>query len=75
MGSFTLGKAAPLELLLDACITAFDDDGKLNGNLLPRTFLLMHRCVYVSGLYWRRPRANEAEDLLFNEVLDRRVPR
>ncbi|XP_053488992.1 ras guanyl-releasing protein 3 isoform X1 [Ictalurus furcatus] len=48
MGSFTLGKAAPLELLLDACITAFDDEGKLNGNLLPRTFLLMHRW-YVSS--------------------------
>ncbi|KAB5561893.1 hypothetical protein PHYPO_G00011750 [Pangasianodon hypophthalmus] len=44
MGSFTLGKAAPLELLLDACITAFDDEGKLNVNHLPRMLLLMHRC-------------------------------
>ncbi|TRY90776.1 hypothetical protein DNTS_028647 [Danionella cerebrum] len=48
MGSFTLGKAATLELLLDACIQAFDDDGELHENLLPRTFLLMHRW-YVSS--------------------------
>ncbi|XP_046711898.1 ras guanyl-releasing protein 3 isoform X2 [Silurus meridionalis] len=48
MGSFTLGKAAPLELLLDACIYAFDDEGNLNGNNLPRTLLLMHRW-YVSS--------------------------
>ncbi|XP_058255349.1 ras guanyl-releasing protein 3 isoform X1 [Hemibagrus wyckioides] len=48
MGSFTLGKAAPLELLLDACIAAFDDEGNLNGNHLPRTLLLMHRW-YVSS--------------------------
>ncbi|KAK3537538.1 hypothetical protein QTP70_013503 [Hemibagrus guttatus] len=48
MGSFTLGKAAPLELLLDACIAAFDDEGEVNGNNLPRTLLLMHRW-YVSS--------------------------
>ncbi|XP_036448511.1 ras guanyl-releasing protein 3 isoform X1 [Colossoma macropomum] len=48
MGSFTLGKAAPLKLLLDACIHAFDDEGELLGNQLPRTLLLMHRW-YVSS--------------------------
>uniref|UniRef100_A0A8C2C178 RAS guanyl releasing protein 3 (calcium and DAG-regulated) n=1 Tax=Cyprinus carpio TaxID=7962 RepID=A0A8C2C178_CYPCA len=48
MGSFTLGKAASLELLLEACIRAFDDDGELHENQLPRTLLLMHRW-YVSS--------------------------
>ncbi|CAM4646837.1 unnamed protein product [Leuciscus chuanchicus] len=48
MGSFTLGKAASLELLLDACIHAFDDEGELHENQLPRTLLLMHRW-YVSS--------------------------
>ncbi|XP_051579501.1 ras guanyl-releasing protein 3-like isoform X1 [Myxocyprinus asiaticus] len=48
MGSFTLGKAASLEQLLDACIHAFDDEGDLHENQLPRTLLLMHRW-YVSS--------------------------
>ncbi|XP_057200463.1 ras guanyl-releasing protein 3 [Triplophysa rosa] len=48
MGSFTLGKAASLELLLEACIQAFDDEGELHDNQLPRTLLLMHRW-YVSS--------------------------
>uniref|UniRef100_A0A673KNM1 Ras guanyl-releasing protein 3-like n=1 Tax=Sinocyclocheilus rhinocerous TaxID=307959 RepID=A0A673KNM1_9TELE len=48
MGSFTLGKAASLELLLEACIHAFDDEGELHENQLPRTLLLMHRW-YVSS--------------------------
>ncbi|XP_013914386.1 PREDICTED: ras guanyl-releasing protein 3 isoform X1 [Thamnophis sirtalis] len=43
MESNTLGKAATLDELLHACIKMFDDKGELNGNNLPRTFLLMHR--------------------------------
>ncbi|XP_030642771.1 ras guanyl-releasing protein 3 [Chanos chanos] len=48
MGSFMLGKAASLEQLLEACINAFDDDGELHGNQLPRTLLLMHRWYVTS---------------------------
>ncbi|XP_062862852.1 ras guanyl-releasing protein 3 isoform X2 [Trichomycterus rosablanca] len=48
MGSRMLGKAAPLDLLLDSCISAFDDGGELNADPLPRTLLLMHRW-YVSS--------------------------
>ncbi|XP_007420708.1 ras guanyl-releasing protein 3 [Python bivittatus] len=43
MESNTLGKAATLDELLSTCIKMFDDKGELNGNNLPRTFLLMHR--------------------------------
>ncbi|KAM3854631.1 ras guanyl-releasing protein 3 [Vipera latastei] len=43
MESNTLGKAATLDELLNTCIKMFDDKGELNGNNLPRTFLLMHR--------------------------------
>uniref|UniRef100_A0A8C8CW20 RAS guanyl releasing protein 3 (calcium and DAG-regulated) n=1 Tax=Oncorhynchus tshawytscha TaxID=74940 RepID=A0A8C8CW20_ONCTS len=48
MGSSTLGKAAPLNTLLDACIQAFDDNGELQSNQLPRTLLLMHRWYVTS---------------------------
>ncbi|XP_028845612.1 ras guanyl-releasing protein 3 isoform X3 [Denticeps clupeoides] len=48
MGSSTLGKAAPLNQLLEACIHAFDDNGELQGNQVPRTFLLMHRWYVTS---------------------------
>ncbi|KAA0711092.1 Ras guanyl-releasing protein 3 [Triplophysa tibetana] len=48
MGSFTLGKAASLELLLEACIQAFDDEGELHDNQLPRTLLLMHRWYWIA---------------------------
>ncbi|XP_051502480.1 ras guanyl-releasing protein 3-like isoform X3 [Myxocyprinus asiaticus] len=47
MGSFTLGKAASLEQLLDVCIHAFDDEGELHENQLPRTLLLMHRWYWI----------------------------
>uniref|UniRef100_H3AH89 RAS guanyl releasing protein 3 n=1 Tax=Latimeria chalumnae TaxID=7897 RepID=H3AH89_LATCH len=43
MGSFTLGKAATLDELLQACIEVFDDKGELISSQLPRTLLLMHR--------------------------------
>uniref|UniRef100_A0AAQ4RWD0 RAS guanyl releasing protein 3 (calcium and DAG-regulated) n=1 Tax=Gasterosteus aculeatus aculeatus TaxID=481459 RepID=A0AAQ4RWD0_GASAC len=49
MGSATLGKAASLDALLNACIHAFDDDGDLKANLLPRTLLLMHRWYITSS--------------------------
>ncbi|KAL1257795.1 hypothetical protein QQF64_011039 [Cirrhinus molitorella] len=48
MGSSTLGKAASLELMLEACIHAFDDEGELNENQLPRTLLLMHRWYWIA---------------------------
>ncbi|XP_046885258.1 ras guanyl-releasing protein 3 [Hypomesus transpacificus] len=48
MGSSTLGKAVPLNTLLDACIQAFDDNGELQSNQLPRTVLLMHRWYVTS---------------------------
>ncbi|XP_056147518.1 ras guanyl-releasing protein 3 [Lampris incognitus] len=48
MGSPTLGKAAPLDVLIDECIHAFDDNGELKGNLLPRILLLMHRWYVTS---------------------------
>ncbi|XP_036403254.1 ras guanyl-releasing protein 3 [Megalops cyprinoides] len=48
MGSSTLGKAASLDQLLDACIQAFDDNGGLGNNQLPRTMLLMHRWYVTS---------------------------
>ncbi|XP_041922721.1 ras guanyl-releasing protein 3 isoform X2 [Alosa sapidissima] len=48
MGSSTLGKAATLHQLLEACIHAFDDNGELQGNLFPRTVLLMHRWYVTS---------------------------
>ncbi|XP_049591840.1 ras guanyl-releasing protein 3 isoform X2 [Syngnathus scovelli] len=47
MGSSTLGKAASLDALLNECVHAFDDNGKLEANL-PRMLLLMHRW-YVSS--------------------------
>ncbi|XP_071891785.1 ras guanyl-releasing protein 3 isoform X5 [Anas platyrhynchos] len=43
MGSNTLGKAATLDELLNACIEMFDDKGNQCSSHLPRTFLLMHR--------------------------------
>ncbi|XP_071337676.1 ras guanyl-releasing protein 3 isoform X1 [Trachinotus anak] len=49
MGSSTLGKAASLNSLLDECIQAFDDHGELQGNLLPRSLLLMHRWYVTSS--------------------------
>ncbi|KAG5831635.1 hypothetical protein ANANG_G00305810 [Anguilla anguilla] len=48
MGSSTLGKAASLDQLLDACIQAFDDNGGLANSQLPRTMLLMHRWYVTS---------------------------
>ncbi|XP_071400897.1 ras guanyl-releasing protein 3 [Centroberyx affinis] len=48
MGSSTLGKAAPLDVLLDECIHAFDDNGELHVTLLPRSLLLMHRWYVTS---------------------------
>lgn len=48
MGSSTLGKSATLSRLLEACIQAFDDNGELQGNLFPRTVLLMHRWYVTS---------------------------
>ncbi|KAM4614724.1 ras guanyl-releasing protein 3 [Polymixia lowei] len=48
MGSSTLGKAAPLHVLLQECIHAFDDNGELQANLLPRSLLLMHRWYVTS---------------------------
>uniref|UniRef100_A0A3P9PYM5 RAS guanyl releasing protein 3 (calcium and DAG-regulated) n=1 Tax=Poecilia reticulata TaxID=8081 RepID=A0A3P9PYM5_POERE len=49
MGSSTLGKAASLDALLVECIHAFDDNGDLHANLLPRTLLLMHRWYATSS--------------------------
>ncbi|XP_028278812.1 ras guanyl-releasing protein 3 [Parambassis ranga] len=49
MGSSTLGKAASLDALLNECIHAFDDNGELQGNLLPRNLLLMHRWYVTSS--------------------------
>ncbi|XP_052540106.1 ras guanyl-releasing protein 3 isoform X3 [Tympanuchus pallidicinctus] len=43
MGSNTLGKAATLDELLNACIEMFDDRGNQCSSHLPRIFLLMHR--------------------------------
>ncbi|XP_058880872.1 ras guanyl-releasing protein 3-like [Acipenser ruthenus] len=48
MGSSTLGKAATLDKLLNACIEAFDDSGELSNSQLPRTVLLMHRWYLTS---------------------------
>ncbi|KAF3842530.1 hypothetical protein F7725_024481 [Dissostichus mawsoni] len=45
MGASTLGKAASLDALLKECTRAFDDNGELQANLLPRILLLMHRCL------------------------------
>ncbi|KAG9344601.1 hypothetical protein JZ751_011273 [Albula glossodonta] len=47
MGSSTLGKAASLDQLLDACIQAFDDNGELVSSQLPRIMLLMHRWYWI----------------------------
>ncbi|KAM4729604.1 ras guanyl-releasing protein 3 isoform 2-T3 [Anableps anableps] len=49
MGSSTLGKAASLDTLLTECIHAFDDNGDLHANLLPRMLLLMHRWYVTSS--------------------------
>ncbi|XP_040905078.1 ras guanyl-releasing protein 3 [Toxotes jaculatrix] len=49
MGSSTLGKAASLDSLLNECIQAFDDNGELQANLLPRSLLLMHRWYVTSS--------------------------
>ncbi|KAM4590831.1 ras guanyl-releasing protein 3 isoform 2-T3 [Odontesthes bonariensis] len=49
MGSSTLGKAASLDALLNECIHAFEDSGKLHVNLLPRSLLLMHRWYVTSS--------------------------
>nr|XP_033469937.1 ras guanyl-releasing protein 3 isoform X2 [Epinephelus lanceolatus] len=49
MGSSTLGKAASLDALLNECIHAFDDNGELQSNLLPRSLLLMHRWYVTSS--------------------------
>uniref|UniRef100_A0A3B5AEJ3 RAS guanyl releasing protein 3 n=1 Tax=Stegastes partitus TaxID=144197 RepID=A0A3B5AEJ3_9TELE len=49
MGSSTLGKAASLDTLLNECIHAFDDNGELQANLLPRSLLLMHRWYVTSS--------------------------
>ncbi|AWP14469.1 putative ras guanyl-releasing protein 3 [Scophthalmus maximus] len=49
MGSSTLGKAASLDALLNECIQAFDDNGELQANLLPRCLLLMHRWYVTSS--------------------------
>ncbi|XP_075781098.1 ras guanyl-releasing protein 3 isoform X2 [Pelodiscus sinensis] len=43
MGSNTLGKAATLDELLNACIEMFDNKGDLGSSHLPRMVLLMHR--------------------------------
>ncbi|XP_061140658.1 ras guanyl-releasing protein 3 isoform X2 [Syngnathus typhle] len=48
MGSSILGKAASLDALLNECIHAFDDNGKLHANL-PRMLLLMHRWYVPSS--------------------------
>uniref|UniRef100_A0A8C9WTD2 RAS guanyl releasing protein 3 (calcium and DAG-regulated) n=1 Tax=Scleropages formosus TaxID=113540 RepID=A0A8C9WTD2_SCLFO len=48
MGSPTLGKAASLDRLLEACVQAFDDNGDLGGSQLPRMVLLMHRWYITS---------------------------
>ncbi|XP_067332133.1 ras guanyl-releasing protein 3 [Channa argus] len=48
MGSPTLGKAASLDALVHECIEAFDDNGELQANLLPRSLLLMHRWYVTS---------------------------
>ncbi|CAL8368536.1 unnamed protein product, partial [Gadus morhua 'NCC'] len=48
MGSTTLGKAAPFNLLLEECIQAFDENGELKSSHLPRTLLLMHRWYLTS---------------------------
>ncbi|KAJ8014190.1 hypothetical protein DPEC_G00037680 [Dallia pectoralis] len=48
MGSSTLGKAAPIGTLLEACIQSFDDNGALQSVQLPRTLLLMHRWYVTS---------------------------
>ncbi|KAF3708624.1 Ras guanyl-releasing protein 3 [Channa argus] len=47
MGSPTLGKAASLDALVHECIEAFDDNGELQANLLPRSLLLMHRWYWI----------------------------
>ncbi|TDH00996.1 hypothetical protein EPR50_G00175630 [Perca flavescens] len=49
MGSSTLGKAASLDALLNECIHAFDDNGELQANLIPRSLLLMHRWYITSS--------------------------
>ncbi|XP_074532477.1 ras guanyl-releasing protein 3 [Halichoeres trimaculatus] len=49
MGSSTLGKAASLDALLNECIHAFDDNGQLQANLLPRRLLMMHRWYVTSS--------------------------
>ncbi|XP_030012746.1 ras guanyl-releasing protein 3 [Sphaeramia orbicularis] len=49
MGSSTLGKAASLDALLHECIHAFDDNGELQANLLPRSLLMMHRWYITSS--------------------------
>ncbi|XP_010765073.1 ras guanyl-releasing protein 3-like, partial [Notothenia coriiceps] len=49
MGASTLGKAASLDALLKECARAFDDNGELQANLLPRILLLMHRWYITSS--------------------------
>ncbi|KAK1905835.1 Ras guanyl-releasing protein 3 [Dissostichus eleginoides] len=49
MGASTLGKAASLDALLKECTRAFDDNGELQANLLPRILLLMHRWYITSS--------------------------
>uniref|UniRef100_A0A3P8WJU3 RAS guanyl releasing protein 3 (calcium and DAG-regulated) n=1 Tax=Cynoglossus semilaevis TaxID=244447 RepID=A0A3P8WJU3_CYNSE len=49
MGSSTLGKAATLDALLHECVEAFEDNGKLQDNHLPRSLLLMHRWYVTSA--------------------------
>uniref|UniRef100_A0A3Q3LD97 N-terminal Ras-GEF domain-containing protein n=1 Tax=Labrus bergylta TaxID=56723 RepID=A0A3Q3LD97_9LABR len=49
MGTSTLGKAASLDALLNECIHAFDDNGQLQANLLPRNLLMMHRWYVTSS--------------------------
>lgn len=48
MGSPVLRKAATLDELLHQCIQAFDHSGDVNGHVLPRVVLLMHRW-YISS--------------------------
>uniref|UniRef100_A0A8C9EUH3 RAS guanyl releasing protein 3 n=1 Tax=Pavo cristatus TaxID=9049 RepID=A0A8C9EUH3_PAVCR len=62
MGSNTLGKAATLDELLNACIEMFDDRGNQCSSHLPRIFLLMHR--------WYLPSTELAVKLLSNTYRD-----
>ncbi|KAM9365427.1 ras guanyl-releasing protein 3 isoform 2-T3 [Pholidichthys leucotaenia] len=72
MGSSTLGKAASLDVLLEECINAFDDDGELQTSLLPRSLLLMHRCPsydWMRRLTQRKKQAKKGKaSLLFDHL-------